>query len=202
MSSHHIVRDDQEPAVLIDTLDDTQFPLLYSLLEWSPIVIASEQSYEKLLSLDIKIDVIFYKKNKDNISENMTRQNEFFKLVHYNDQLLETVLKWLSGQKHFALNFITDQLEAEHHKLLKGQNHINTLVIFVNSFKYILNTVSPYEKWIPKGVELIVDDTVEATENLVSKVNGKYSVEKDGVIKVFHQGKLIIGEKLNVVYDR
>ncbi|KXX72332.1 hypothetical protein [Flammeovirga sp. SJP92] len=202
MSSHHIVRDDQEPAVLVGKVDESQFPLLFSLLEWSPIVIATAQSYEKLLSLDIKIDIIFYQEHKEEINKNMTRQNEFFELVHYHDALLETVLKWLSSQKHFALNYITNVLDTSSQELLKDQEYINTLVVFADDFKYVLNKNSPFEKWIPKGVEITFDGAVQESENIELQKEGKYTVINDGIIKVMHQNKLIIGEKMKVAYDR
>ncbi|WP_044201828.1 hypothetical protein [Flammeovirga sp. OC4] len=202
MSSHHIVRDDQEPAVLIDKVDESLFSVLFSLLEWSPIVIASEQSYEKLLSLDIKIDVIFYQDDKDAIRQNMERQNEFFELVYYHENLLETVLKWLAKQKHFALNFITDNLDVASQNLLKEQVYINTLVVFADGFKYILNKKSPYEKWIPKGVELVVDADIQGAENTELLEERRYKVINDGIIKVYHNDQLVIGEKMNVPYDR
>ena len=41
MSSHHIVRDDQEPALIIANGASCSNELLGQLLEWSPIVIVT-----------------------------------------------------------------------------------------------------------------------------------------------------------------
>lgn len=57
MSSHHFVKEDQEPSVWIlgnDFSEDT----LGTLLEWSPKVIADLSTADKLLSLQIKMDQI------------------------------------------------------------------------------------------------------------------------------------------------
>lgn len=57
MSSHHIVRDAQEPALMIaDTL--LPYETIGQLLEWSPVVVVTENCLEEVLTWDIKIDKI------------------------------------------------------------------------------------------------------------------------------------------------
>ena len=46
MSSHHIVREKQEPALLVLGLDDFPDELLGQLLEWSPTVIVTADTVE------------------------------------------------------------------------------------------------------------------------------------------------------------
>ena len=58
MSSHHIVRDDQEPALIIANGASCSFELLGQLLEWSPIVVVLDNAIDRVLQLDIKIDVL------------------------------------------------------------------------------------------------------------------------------------------------
>ena len=198
MSSHHIVRDDQEPAILIDTLESSSFEIILPLLEWSPIVIATEHTYEKLLSLDIKIDVIFWKENKGLILKNMERQNEFCALVNYSTELLKSVLIWLKDQGHYALNFFGNDFDNEIQNLQKQQDFINTLVVFKGRFKYVLSSKSPFEKWIPKGIEISVPSDIINYENLYESKEGLYQVMEDGMVKIEHNDVIIIGEKIIV----
>ena len=58
MSSHHIVRDDQEPALIIANGEVCSSELLGQLLEWSPIVIVLDSAIERVLELGIKVDVL------------------------------------------------------------------------------------------------------------------------------------------------
>lgn len=58
MSSHHIVRDDQEPALIIANGASCSFDLLGQLLEWSPIVVVLDNAIDRVLQLDIKVDVL------------------------------------------------------------------------------------------------------------------------------------------------
>ena len=58
MSSHHIVRDDQEPALIIANGAACSNELLGQLLEWSPLVIVLDSAMERVLELGIKVDVL------------------------------------------------------------------------------------------------------------------------------------------------
>lgn len=57
MSSHHIVRDAQEPALVIASTS-IPFETIGQLLEWSPVVVVLENCLEEVLAWDIKIDKI------------------------------------------------------------------------------------------------------------------------------------------------
>ncbi|WP_070786685.1 thiamine diphosphokinase [Flavobacterium crassostreae] len=58
MSSHHIVREDQEPALIIANGASCDPELLGQLLEWSPLVIVLDAAMERVMQLDIKVDVL------------------------------------------------------------------------------------------------------------------------------------------------
>ena len=58
MSSHHIVRDDQAPALIIANGASCNPDLLGQLLEWSPLVIVLDSAMERVMKLDIKVDVL------------------------------------------------------------------------------------------------------------------------------------------------
>jgi thiamine pyrophosphokinase len=56
LSSHHIVRDDQEPALIIANGSACNLELL-GQLEWSPLVIVLDWQWN-VMKLDIKVDVL------------------------------------------------------------------------------------------------------------------------------------------------
>ena len=58
MSSHHIVRDDQEPALIIANGASCSMELLNQLLEWQPLVIVLDSAMERVVELGIKVDVL------------------------------------------------------------------------------------------------------------------------------------------------
>ena len=60
MSSHHIVREKQEPALLVLGLDSFPAELLGQLLEWNPTVIATQLTAKSLNDYGIKIIAVNY----------------------------------------------------------------------------------------------------------------------------------------------
>ena len=56
MSSHHIVRDDQEPALIIANGMECSESLLNQLMEWSPFVLVLDGAIHRVLEKQIKFD--------------------------------------------------------------------------------------------------------------------------------------------------
>lgn len=56
MSSHHFVKEGQEPAIFIH--GDIPWAVVADLLEWSPYVLISEEFLQKVLAWGIKIDAV------------------------------------------------------------------------------------------------------------------------------------------------
>jgi thiamine pyrophosphokinase len=54
MSSHHIVRDDQEPALIIANGASCNPELLGQLLEWSPLVVVLDSAMVRVMELTSK----------------------------------------------------------------------------------------------------------------------------------------------------
>ncbi len=84
MSSHHIVREKQEPALIILSTQNFEEEYLGQLLEWSPTVIVAESIIEQVQSLGIKIDIIVSK----NINYQSTQENV---------KLIISVIKYFSA---------------------------------------------------------------------------------------------------------
>jgi thiamine pyrophosphokinase len=58
MSSHHFVKEGQEPALIVGNGQMCSYTLLVSLLEWSPMVVALDGAYHKLAANQINPDII------------------------------------------------------------------------------------------------------------------------------------------------
>lgn len=57
MSSHHIVREGQEPALIIANGQACSMDLLNQLLEWSPYIVVLDGALSRVSALGIKFDV-------------------------------------------------------------------------------------------------------------------------------------------------
>ena len=144
MSSHHIVREKQEPALLLLGLDGFGHEQLGQLLEWSPTVIATGQTAETLNSMGIKIDWII----TDNPVE--PAQSDVKEILAGHGAEIESALAFLIVNSYPAVNIIADNFELKHYEPYVDK--IN-MVIF-NDRKKIYAINSGFSKWKSSG-ELI-----------------------------------------------
>src|ERR1700712_4173111 len=172
MSSHHIVREKQEPALLVLGLDNFTDELLGQLLEWSPTVIATPQTAEKLIVNGIKVDWIITD-GTDDVS-----QSDVKLMSCGDDNLTDAAFKYLISYEYPAVNIITDELK------LKDYEHFADkmdLVIF-HDHKKIFSISPGFSKWKPAGeiIELLGPATGLIITGLENIKGRKYKTIYDG----------------------
>lgn len=109
MSSHHIVRDDQEPALIIANGAACSRELMDQLLEWSPLVIVLDSAIERVLPLGIKVDVLLGDFDRGFDPEQYREAQYPLDIVYTPDQEktdLEKAFDYLIGRKIPAVNVI------------------------------------------------------------------------------------------------
>jgi thiamine pyrophosphokinase len=147
MSSHHIVREKQEPALLVLGLDNFTDELLGQLLEWAPTVITTPQIAEQLMVYGIKIDWII----TGNLDD--TLQPDVKAMPCGNGDFANCALTWLVASGYPAVNIVTDELNLADFTAFAAQLN---LVIFHQNKK--IYTITPgFNKWTPAGetIELL-----------------------------------------------
>lgn len=102
MSSHHIVKEKQEPALVIDTLGAVSEEMLGQLLEWSPTVITNDSCAHILAARRINIDVIIteqtsFSDQKDVLLINMKENISF----------LDTAMIYLHQENYPSANILS-----------------------------------------------------------------------------------------------
>lgn len=109
MSSHHIVRDDQEPALIIANGTPCSRGLMDQLLEWSPLVVVLDSAIERVLPLGIKMDVLLGDFDRGFDPEQYREAQYPLEIVHTPDQEktdLEKAFDYLIERKIPAANVI------------------------------------------------------------------------------------------------
>ena len=172
MSSHHIVREKQEPALYIHHLGNFDEEYLGQLLEWSPTIMVAASEYEKALSLGIKIDIVIGLADGLQIQENT-------KFIYAGVENLPTAVKYLISEKYPAVNIIS------------SENRFDDLADFLLDINIVLFTeteksyaVKPgFSIWKPKGTIFHIDIiSYFETSNLKPKANGDLEVINDGFV--------------------
>lgn len=172
MSSHHIIREDQEPALLIMDANAVAIEQVHELLEWSPTVIVAESALNDVLSWGIKIDVVLT--SVDKVSGMTTLLHDQFplKVLSYNnvDEVLSTALYFLIARKQKAVNIIS-AAPLENFEAFEALD----ISVFQLGRKWSLIRSGHFEKWLPAGRTI---KTFPDKEEMKTAVEGVISIKK------------------------
>ena len=188
MSSHHIIREKQEPAILIMSFDGFSSENLGQLLEWSPTVIIDHAIYEEADSYGIKIDVVIAADTEFAVQANT-------KIVLSEGDELEDGLKYLTGEGYPAVNVITDKFALKDYALFVD---LIDLVIYTSG-KKIYPVKSGFSKWLSVAEDIeIYNEAINLHMSGLTKVSDKlYRTVKDGFFVItFDQDFIFISENI------
>ena len=191
MSSHHVVRDQQEPAIFIQDTDSVNFEIVESLLEWSPNVIVQADQLDKVLAWGIKIDIVvgetFSKISRNKLLNKMPLT---FLETSNDSQISSSVYNYLISKDYSALNILSGSTID-----FDGvPNEIN-IVFFSYGWRWVQVTSGQYSKWMMKNQRLKLPVHIE-TKNLIEVADGIWNVSEDGIVMVQTTSNSWIGEEL------
>jgi len=161
VSSHHIVRDEQEPALLIANGESCQPELLGQLLEWSPLVVVLDSAIWRVLDLGIKIDVLLGDFDRALDLDAIRAQQYPLEVVHKPDQDktdLEKGIEYLIGRGFPAVNIVWATGRRADHSLTNMTNIVRykdqIRIVMLDDHSRIFPLVGRYEKWYEAGTPL------------------------------------------------
>jgi thiamine pyrophosphokinase len=161
MSSHHIVRDDQEPALIIANGAECSKELMGQLLEWSPFVIVLDSAIDRVMHLGIKVDVLLGDFDRGFDPEHYRDMQYPLEIVHTPDQDktdLEKAFDFLIDRGFPAVNVIwatgrrADHTITNITNIVRYRNKLKIVVLDDHSKVFLLP--SKFEKWYPAGTPL------------------------------------------------
>ena len=217
MSSHHIVRDEQEPALIIANGQSCSFELMGQLLEWSPVVMVLDGAIHRVLDLGIKLDIVLGDFDKTENWDELLANQQPVEVVHTPDQNktdLEKGLDFLIAKGHKAVNILwATGKRADHHinnlsTLAKYKDQIT--IVMLDDHSRIFNLPNQFTKWYPanQNISLIPLGSVFGlttkglTYNLQNedlhlgiRTSSSNKTEADGLIEIkFDSGNLLLME--------
>lgn len=203
MSSHHVIREQQEPALIIANGEACSFELMGQLLEWSPLVIVLDSAINRVLELGIKIDVLLgdfdvlrntsdftlldEQSIKRAINLDKIREEQYpIEIVHTPDQNktdLEKAFDYLIEKGFPAVNVIWATGRRADHTITNVTNIVRfreqLKIVVIDDYSKIFILPNTYEKWYPSKTPIslipIGDVTGISTENL------KYELSDDSL---------------------
>ncbi|MBE8712971.1 thiamine pyrophosphokinase [Sphingobacterium hungaricum] len=176
MSSHHIVRENQEPALLIQNVHCIDSESLGQLLEWSPTIVANEDSYEILQAQGFKVDYVLSNNQHPAFQEHLQ-----WEMLATEDFIAEGI-SLLLKKNHLAVNILANDLNIEKLRYFAEQM---TIVWFHQNLRSTF-IHSGFEKWKPKGERLFLEQNIDnlSVSGLIADDNNSYSTESDGFYKL------------------
>lgn len=187
MSSHHIVREKQEPALYIHDLGAFDEEYLGQILEWSPTLIVNGENYEKVISMGLKVDVIL------NAAEEVVPQENTKSIIGPGDEY-NTVINYLISEKYPAVNIIDQDKKLS--DLAFYLPKINIVLFSATEKSYAIK--SGFSVWKPAGSIFLIDVvSYFETTNLMQKEEREFEVVKDGFVEfTFTTEYVFLTEKL------
>ncbi|MFD0795630.1 thiamine pyrophosphokinase [Mucilaginibacter litoreus] len=189
MSSHHIVREKQEPALVVLGLKHFSDELLGQLLEWSPTVITVPDVAEQLNAQVIKIDYII----ADTIDEAL--QADVKRIAPGSEPAIQAALGYLTHSGYKAVNVVADDIVLKDFE--EFVDKINQVIYSGGQKTYAIT--SGFSKWKPAGdiVQLLTDSTGLSISGYYQREGNKITTIQDGFLSLkFDSPFIFIAEEM------
>jgi thiamine pyrophosphokinase len=224
MSSHHIVREKQEPALMIANGEECNSELLEQLLEWSPTVLVLDGAIERVVAKGIKVDILLGDFDSNIIDMDVLKETQYpIKIIHTPDQDktdLEKGIEYLIQLGYPAVNIVwatgkrMDHTFANISNIVKYKEAIK-IVMIDNHSKIIPLLPLPafFQKWHTANTSLSLiplpcAEGIKTTNlkyplqdeslQLLGRMGNSNSVKEDGLVQIeFLSGNLLLMECLD-----
>lgn len=197
MSSHHIVREKQEPALIIANGESCSSELLHELLEWNPFVVVLDGAIKRVIKIGIKADVLLGDFDRGEIEIVQIQESQFpIEVVHTPDQNktdLEKAFDFLVERGFDAVNVVWATGRRMDHTItnltciVQYKNLLKITLIDDYSVIYpLLPLPAVFEKWYAKGTPISLIPVGNA--NVVNTQNLLYHLDNETLMLGYHTG--------------
>jgi hypothetical protein len=198
MSSHHFVKEGQEPAIFIT--EPLSLELIEPLLEWAPLVMVTDAVIDDAIRWGFKIDVVVAQTaSQEIIADKMAAQIPF-KIIPYQDEKNSVIagFDYLLSQHQQAVHVISSSPEifSTIHDFITRLD----VTILDESAKWSYSKNGEYKKWLPLASRIKLKRSVEKqvlTFHLLKEDNdGIFEAMKDGIVEIRSKDPFWVGEIL------
>lgn len=195
MSSHHFVKEGQEPCLfIVDALSQSQAE---SFLEWSPLVMVHEKAVEDVLLWGIKIDVVLASNSHVNtLAERLAEQTPIKIIADANPDDLTAALWLLVRLKQSAAYVLVADPDPIFNNPSLPVEHLQVNLV-TKSVKWSHVPSGTFKKWLAAGTELHVRGLSGQEEMTGLRIQGaNYVVKAEGSVQIVNPSPFWVGELL------
>lgn len=179
MSSHHVVRDEQEPAVLLLNPEAFQWERVSQLMEWSPVLWVKEACLEKVMEWQLKIDGLIFPEAEEKHWLQEVEEQLPLKMERYVQQFsVPEFLRDQLAKGHKAFHILCTEAEAQQLQADKALPlEAMAIVFFTPKGKWMYSQESTFKKWYPMGQEIHLK-TDDQDQILTTEQDGLFEIHQ------------------------
>ena len=192
MSSHHFVREGQEPALLI--MGRTTFSSVGELLEWAPTILVTEDMLEEVLSWGIRIDAVITSPGEALKTNEKLREVQSVDILSASGTPIEVAIDYLLDRRQVQVAVITDSFSGirtvVERLLAKAE-----IVVLEEKMRWI-PVRQEFRKWTTKGdkYRVIVSEKAFFDIDGLRAESDFFVAKDDGMITIKSGGLIWLGE--------
>ena len=217
MSSHHIVRDGQEPALMLANGEACSTELLGQLLEWNPYVLVLDGAIFRALELRVKIDAVSGDFDRAVNIEEIVKDQAPIEIIYTPDQNktdFQKGIEFLIERGFSAINILWATGRRADHTMSNVTDIVRfkdrAEIVLMDDYSKIFRLPNHFRKWYAEAtlISLMPVGTVEGLSSSGLKYNLKNDkliagyrtsssneVEKDGIVEInYTSGDLLMME--------
>jgi hypothetical protein len=194
MSSHHFVKEGQEPALAI--LEPISYQVS-DLLEWAPLIVISDSVIEQAIQWGIKTDVIITEpQSEPDIVEKLQHQHplEIISKMPQESQLT-VLMEYLSRHGQTSVNICINSplVSFDEFELVAGKIDIS---IIDPNIKWSLIPSGNLKKWLKKDSVIYAhaNESIDIQGAAAQPGDSRIVMQKDGILTLETGGLLWFGE--------
>lgn len=184
MSSHHIIRENQEAALIIANGLECSEEILHSLLEWSPYVLVLDGALDRFIDYRVKFDAVLGDFDSINTSRNKVEQEQNANWIYADDQSktdLEKGFEHLVDLGHEKVNVLWGtgkRLDHTWNNLISMAKYNDQIqVCMVDDYSRCFILPNTYKKYYKQGAKLSI---MPITDSKEVKTKGlKYNLNQE-----------------------
>ncbi len=196
MSSHHIVRDEQEPAIVIAKMENQYWSAIRELLGWTPTVMVAEGCVLDIVSRGIKVDVVICEKESlPETKELLQDQQPIEFLLKEKNSFILTAVSYLKDKGYKGVN-IFGGFDAHKSSMINKQL---IAIWYAEDYRYVRSTLYKFQKWMVANHEFIIlltaqDQSLKTNNSTKLAQKNTYSCTQDGMVVIKSEANFWIGE--------
>jgi hypothetical protein len=193
MSSHHFVKENQEPALLILNTEAITFEKLQQLLEWSPTVIITEACIEKAVGWGIKIDVVLGPTERiQSLMQALQHQTPIqFISIKDEGEIITNAIEFLKSGHQKAVNVLANSW-ADFDNLQIANLDCE---LFFEGKRWSFAKDGRFRKWYERGIQLYVYPNSKQFSSILG-AGKSLRTENNGILQFESISPFWVGEEV------